>query len=142
MKAALCRHRNSIQATGQVVVLVVESFKSIISPLISDTLKDSDILNLSYRITNEQILRDLGTKGLKVEEHIINAALTDKKGSIQGAAYSVLSTWSTRQSSRHQAYVNLQAALKEVHIDEPAARPRSEGTAEGFKLTDESKWSF
>ena len=110
--------------------------------LISDTLEDSDILDLAKQITNPQKLRDLGTKGLKVQEHIINAALTDNKGSIQGAAYSVLSTWSKAQPSRREAKVKLQAALKEVHIDQPAACPRSEGTAEGFKLTDESKWAF
>ena len=57
-----------------------------------DTLEDSHVLNLSQRITSEQELRDLGTKALKVPEHIINTALYNHRTSINDAAHDVLYT--------------------------------------------------
>ena len=101
---------------------------------------DSHILHLSHRITNEQELRDLGTKGFKLEKSIIDNALSDHRTSIQGAANAVLHRWVNMQiRGRQEAYVNLLAALAKCQMNQLAAYLRKlvEGTED--ETTEESK---
>ena len=76
------------------------------SPFISGILEDWHMLNLAHRITNEQELRDLGTRALKVPEYITNAALYNHRTCIQDAAHEVLSTWRKQQVNDQEAYVD------------------------------------
>ena len=105
-----------------------------------DTLEDSHILNLSQRITSEQELRDLGTKVLKVPEHIIDTALYNHRTSINDAAHDVLCTWLKDQPAKLEAYMNLQAGLKRAHMNQLATQLRMwvQGTEDVSQISDES----
>ena len=66
---------------------------------------------LAQTITNEQHLRDLGLKVLKVPANRIDSALTNKRD-IRDAALEVLKTWYHDQESIQEAYRNLYRELK------------------------------
>ena len=98
-----------------------------------DTLEDLHALNLSQRIT-----RDLGTKALKVPEHIINTALYNHRTSINDAAHDVLCTWLKDQPARQEAYMDLQAGLKRAHMNQLATQLRMwvQGTEDVSQISD------
>ena len=89
------------------------------------TLEDSHIWNLSQRITSGQDLRELGTRVLGFEKHIIYTALYNHRTSIQDAAYNVLSIWREHYQSSQVAYINLQAGLKRAQMNQLAAELQS-----------------
>ena len=107
------------------------------------------MLNLSKKITSEQMLRDLGIRALKVQQCVIDSALYDHRTSIVDAAHDVLSTWFKEQPSRQEAYLNLQTGLKTADMNELAAELQYwvEGievdsafeSAAVSQMTDESK---
>ena len=108
---------------------------------IVDTLEDLHVLNISQRVTSEQELRNLGTKALKVPEHIIDTALYDNRTSIQDAAHDVLSTWRKQYQSSQGAYLDLLAGLKRAKINQLVTQLRKwvQGTEDVSQISDESK---
>ena len=104
------------------------------------SILDSHILHLSHRITSEQELRDLGTKGFKLEKSIIDNALFDHRTSIQGAAHEVLHRWVNMQTrGREEAYMNLLTALAKCKMNQLAAYLRELAEGEAEERTEESK---
>ena len=93
----------------------------VITYSVSGGLEDTHVLELSKRITNEQELKDLGIKALKLPKYIIQAALYNHRTSIQDAAHSVLSTWLKDQPSRKDAYRNLITGLQKAQMNQLAA---------------------
>ena len=75
-------------------------------------LKDEHLVSLSQRITSEKELLELGVKGLKLEDYIIQTALFNHNRDIQSAVYDVLSSWVKQCESREEALGHLQTALK------------------------------
>ena len=79
-------------------------------------LKDEYLVNLSQRITSEKELLELGVKGLKLKDYIIQTALYNHNRDIQSAVYDVLSSWVKQYESREEALGHLQNALKECNM--------------------------
>ena len=78
-------------------------------------LTDSMVLDVSKRITDELDLRDLATKGLKVEVHITDKHINTER-SIHLAAFKVLSDWRKRQPNSRIAYSKLHDAFEHVKM--------------------------
>ena len=110
--------------------------------MISGSLLDEHILELSKRIPNGLELVDLGIKVLKLPEYVINAALYDHNNSIQEAAYQLLSMWLRGQTNRQQSYTYLYSALKEGNMGELAGLVKQmvEGLADTSPVSAESKY--
>ena len=84
-------------------------------------------------------MRDLGTKGFKLEKSVIDDVLFDHRTSIQGAVHEVLHRWVNMQTGgRQEAYVDLLAALAKCQMNQLAAYLRElvEGAEE--ETTEES----
>ena len=74
------------------------------------SLADHHVLSLAQRITNKQQLQELGLKVLKLEQHVIDAALYNEQ-QIQDAAHSVLKTWRDTHEHSQDAYRALYTGL-------------------------------
>ena len=77
-----------------------------------DSLTDSDILELSRRITDAEELWSLGVKVLGLPEHEIRSAQTKYHPDINQTAHHLLTTWLRQQVDRQEAYTALLAALR------------------------------
>ena len=89
-------------------VISVYLYNSLCTVLIA--LRDSNLLELSERVTNRQELMKLGVKVLKQPDKI-KSALYDHRDSISAAAYEVLSEWRNGQPSRQKAHSTLISSL-------------------------------
>ena len=74
-------------------------------------LTDANVVQLCERIADKNELLRLGEVVLKLPDHRIRSALTNNPGSIQSAAYDVLSIWVRQQRNRKTAYSELQNSL-------------------------------
>ena len=84
-------------------------------------MTDAHLVELSQRISNTELLFDLGIKVLKLHHNVIDAALTNEIRDIWGAAHSILNTWYMAQVDKQQAYVALSTALIENQLSMFAA---------------------
>ena len=73
-------------------------------------MEDVHVWELAQRITDENELRHLGLKILKVPANEIDSALTNERD-IREAALVVLKTWYKNQQSKEEAYRNLYTEL-------------------------------
>ena len=112
--------------------------------IISDSLQDEHILDLSKRITSAEELMDFGIKGLGLPDFKIKTAMYDHSDSIQAATHELLSTWLKQQTDRQEAYKNLQAGLKRAQMNQLVANLRTwvEGSGVISQTIEESKWIF
>ena len=62
------------------------------------------------------MLLELGINVLQLQYEVIDAAFDNYKNDIQGAAYSVLSTWYEVQTNKHQAFMDLYSAIQKSKI--------------------------
>ena len=110
--------------------------------MISGSLLDEHILELSKRIPSGLELVDLGIKVLKLPEYFTNAALYNFNNSIQEAAYHLLSMWFRGQTNGQQAYTNLYSALKEGNMGQLAGLVKQmvEGLVDTSPVSAESKY--
>ena len=106
------------------------------------SLTDSAVLDLSKRITNEAELVELGVDVLNLPDHIIDAAVYNKK-EIQSAAHTVLRTWMKKQTNRQEAYTTLCAELRRYEKNELCALLKRwvEGSTAESGLTPERRSS-
>ena len=76
-------------------------------------------------IKNEEDLRKIASSALNVQQHEIEAALTNNQN-IQDSAFDVLRNWMRQQNGREEAYTNLYLGLQRIGaiwlIDELARR--------------------
>ena len=84
------------------------------SPLRS--LLDSDVQRLSKRFTDQGLLKQLAYRGLKMESHDIQAAISNHPSDIQAAAHDVLRKWQLAQGNREEALRSLLTALEESNL--------------------------
>ena len=73
--------------------------------------------NLAKLVVNEEDLRDLGIFGFGIEEEIIDAALTDKRG-INAAATEVIKHWAREQEDMEKAMNNYVGFGRNAWINE------------------------
>ena len=71
---------------------------------------------VACRLTNPVDIRNLGHQ-LGIKDHIIDAALHDKRHSIQEAAYTVLKDWFKGQENNNEAFVTLKRALSHPTVN-------------------------
>ena len=93
--------------------------------LISDSLQDEHVLELSKRIPDSNELMEFGIKVLNFPKHTINQALHDYHNNIKAASHELLSTWLKQQPSRQEAYMNLFEGLKRAQMERLAAELKS-----------------
>ena len=79
-------------------------------------LTDEMMLNLSRRITSEEELRALGTKGLRIPEYKIATHLRDYHNKITLAAHHVIKDWRKTVADPFQAYSLLCEALRKAEL--------------------------
>ena len=82
----------------------------------SASLEDTDIFNLSERITNGDELMKLGVKVLGLPKCKIKSALCDHSDSINSAAYEVLSKWRVQHENPYEAYSTLMSSLEQHNM--------------------------
>ena len=115
--------------------------------IISDSLQDEHVLDISKRITSGEELMDFGIKGLGLPDFKIKTAMYDHSDSIQAATHELLSTWLKKQTDRQEAYKNLQAGLKraQMNLDElfsySSGSLREEPSRCVVSFLCQSKWS-
>ena len=80
------------------------------------SLTDKHIIQLSQRISSGPMLLELGINVLQLQYEVIDTAFDNYKNDIQGAAYSVLSTWYEVQTNKQQAFMDLYSAIKKSKI--------------------------
>ena len=85
----------------------------------AERLTDLHITQICCQITNVGKLRDLAYKGLQLEYHEIESAISNKPHDIQSAAHDVLHTWYGQQTDRGQAFLIFQDALHKCHLSMP-----------------------
>ena len=88
--------------------------------MISDSLLDEHILELSKRITDGNELMEFGVIVLKLPDFKIKSALYDHNNSIQEVTHELLSTWMKGQTSRQEAYTNLYSDLRKGEMKQLA----------------------
>ena len=93
--------------------------------LISDSLQDEHVLELSMRIQDRNELMEFGIKVLTFKEDTIKAAMYHQSDSIQAATRELLFKWLAQQPSRQEAYMNLQTGLKRAQMNQLAAELQS-----------------
>ena len=76
-------------------------------------MTDSHVLELSHRISNSNLLLELGINVLKLQHDDIDATLRDNCYDIENAAYCILMPWYEAQADKQQAYDALYSGLKE-----------------------------
>ena len=105
-------------------------------------LRDSDLLELSERVTNRQELMKLGVKVLKQPEHKIKSALYDHRDSINSAAHKVLSEWRVRQENRYKAYNILMSSLAQHNMSYLLTQEEelADNYSAKIKMTTESEY--
>ena len=103
-------------------------------------LRDSDLLELSERVTNRDELMKLGVKVLKLPEHKIKSALYDHRDSINAAAYEVLSEWMKGQPSRQKAHTTLMSALGQHDMLHLVSASRVAEMSASPSMSTESKY--
>ena len=103
--------------------------------MISDSLRDEHILELSRLIPSGEELLKFGITVLKLSDCKIKAAMYDHSDSIQEATHELLSKWLNRQTNRKEAYVNLYSALRKGGMEQQASQLKQ--WVEGVE--DESK---
>ena len=62
------------------------------------------------------MLLELGINVLQLPYEVIDTAFDNYKNNIQGAAYSVLSTWYEVQTNKQQAFMDLYSAIQKSKI--------------------------
>ena len=80
---------------------------------------------------------ELGIKVLKFPEETIKATMFDHKDSIQAATHKLLSKWMGQQSSRQEAFMNLETGLKRAQMNFLAADLRT--WVEGLGAVSQNK---
>ena len=80
------------------------------------SLLDSDVQRLSERFTDVGVLKQLGYRGLKMESHEIQSAISNHPSDIQAAAHDVLRKWQLAQGNREKALRSLLTALEESNL--------------------------
>ena len=79
-------------------------------------LMDSDIQRLSQRFTDAGLLRQFAYRGLKMESHDIESAISNRPSDIQAAAHDILRKWQLTQGNREEAFRYLFVALVESNM--------------------------
>ncbi len=74
-------------------------------------LTDLDIIELSKRITSPPELREIAAH-LGVEQHLVQAAISDHNQILGAVQHVLLEVWRNRQSTPEEAYKNLEVALR------------------------------
>ena len=92
--------------------------------LISGSLTDEHVLELSKRIVSWSELMDLGIRVLGLPECVILTTIFDNSDKIQPATHAVLAKWLQQQDNRREAYVSLNAGLRKYGMNQLAAELR------------------
>ena len=90
--------------------------------MISGSLTDEHVLELSKRIVSESELMDLGINVLGHPEHVILTAIYDNRDKIQPATHEILSRWLKTQNNRREAFINLCAGLRKCEMNQLAIK--------------------
>ena len=90
--------------------------------MISGSLTDEHVLELSKRIVSESELMDLGINVLGHPERVILTAIYDNRDKIQPAKHAILSRWLKTQNNRREAYINLCAGLRKYEMNQLAIK--------------------
>lgn len=74
------------------------------------------IQRLSQKISQKEELRVLATKGLHIEDYILDYHLVRNMQDVHGATYCLLRDWHTTQPDPKVSYTKLAQALRDVNM--------------------------
>ena len=84
-------------------------------------MEDSHLWEFAQRISTQQELLDLGLKVLRLPQHQVNSALTNK-GDVELAAHHILQIWCKQYTSSLEVYTALYTSLKKCGKSQLAAQ--------------------
>ena len=85
-------------------------------------LEEEHLVDLSQWITSYEELFILGKFGLRLRDEKVSVILANNKMDIQSAVFDTLISWYKTQPTKHQAYVNLHAGLRECEMNMLASK--------------------